>query len=83
MKKKNALASGYCYSYCMRCKWYSVCPMRRFEREGRIGNEWNRKYCSGNYEACVRYRKEEAGIPHQDILLPDGSFLPAGGDRVN
>lgn len=59
----------------MRCKWYSMCPMRRHERAGRINDSWRKKYCLGDYRPCVRYRKEEAGIPHSDDLLPDGTYL--------
>ena len=63
--------------------WYSVCPLRRFERSGMIGNEWNEKYCSGEYRSCVRYQKEQAGIPHMDTLMPDGSTLADGRKNDN
>jgi len=63
----------------MKCKWYSVCPLRNFERRGIIGDEWNRTYCTGRYRDCRRYQQEEAGIPHPDILMPDGSFLSKAG----
>lgn len=49
--------------------------MRRLERMGRIGEEWSKKYCRGRYRECVRYQQEEAGIPHPDTMLPDGSYL--------
>ena len=59
----------------MKCKWYHVCPMRRLERKGKIGDEWKRRYCTGAFTECERYRQEERGIPHPDTLLPDGTYL--------
>jgi DNA polymerase len=49
--------------------------MRRHESEGKIDASWRETYCLGNYRSCVRYQKEEAGIPHSDDLLPDGTYL--------
>lgn len=59
----------------MRCKWFSVCPMRIHEQAGRIDSTWREKYCQGDFLSCVRFQKEEAGVPHSDKLLPDGSYL--------
>lgn len=56
------------------CKWYAVCPLRRFEREGLIDGRWRERYCRGDWGACVRYRMEEAGRAHPDWMLPDGSL---------
>jgi len=53
--------------------------MRRHEQTGRIDYSWREKYCLGNYRTCVRYQKEEAGIPHSDKLLPDGTYA---GDEL-
>ena len=58
----------------MTCKWYQLCPLRRFERQGRIDQQWAQTYCKSesNWKACKRYQLEEEGIPHPDNLLPDG-----------
>ena len=57
------------------CKWYIVCPMKRFYEEGKLEWKWIEKYCMGDYTHCVRYRLEEAGIPHSDNMLPDGKII--------
>lgn len=62
----------------MRCTWYNVCPLRRLEHEGILGDEWREYYCKGHYRECERYRKEEQGIPHSDTLLPDGTYVDPG-----
>ena len=59
----------------MSCRWYSVCPLRRHERQGKISLGWREHYCEGDYHSCERFKKESAGIPHSDNLLPDGSRL--------
>ncbi len=58
------------------CRWYPLCPMRRFFEQGRLDRSWIEAYCHGDWESCVRYRMEESGEPHSDFLLPDGSTLP-------
>ncbi len=62
----------------MPCRWFSVCPLRRHERRGRISMKWQEAYCKGDYRSCERYKKESAGIPHSDNLLPDGTYLDNG-----
>jgi len=57
------------------CRWYPLCPMRRFFEQGRLGQSWIEAYCHGDWESCVRYRMEESGRPHSDEMLPDGTFL--------
>ncbi len=58
----------------MACKWYSMCPLRWFERRGRLDSSWAEQYClSGeNWKNCRRYQLEEQGIAHADNMLPDG-----------
>jgi len=56
------------------CKWYEVCPVKRFYEQGRLEKKWVETYCWGNYESCVRYQLEESGQPHPDNLLPDGEI---------
>lgn len=54
------------------CKWFPVCPIKRFYEEGELERMWIEKYCKGDWEACARYQMEENGEPHPDWLLPDG-----------
>jgi hypothetical protein len=56
------------------CKWYPVCPMKRFYEEGKLEKFWIEKYCMGNNLKCVRYQMEEQGEPHPDNLLPNGEI---------
>jgi uracil-DNA glycosylase family 4 len=55
------------------CKWYPVCPMKFHHRAGRLDVVWIQRYCQGDWQSCVRFHKEEQGIPHPDWMLPDGS----------
>jgi len=56
------------------CKWYPVCPMKRFYEEGYLEKEWINRYCQGDWENCVRYQMEERGEFHPDWMLPDGNI---------
>ncbi len=56
------------------CKWRVVCPMTRYHREGKLDRKWIELYCKGDWESCKRYQAEEAGIPHPDNMLPDGTI---------
>jgi len=56
------------------CKWYPVCPMKRFCEEGKLDKKWIELYCKGDWESCVRYQMEEKGEFHPDWMLPDGSL---------
>jgi DNA polymerase len=56
------------------CKWYPVCPMKRFYENGILNKEWVELYCKGDWESCVRYQMEEMGKAHPDWMLPDGSI---------
>jgi hypothetical protein len=60
----------------MACKWYSICPLRRYEREGRIGSVWVEKYCKpeDNWIKCERCKLEERSIYHPDNMMPDGTI---------
>lgn len=55
-----------------KCKWFSVCPMKFYWEQGEIDESCIQQYCFGNWVACVRYQKEEAGIYHPDNIMPDG-----------
>ena len=57
------------------CKWYPVCPMKRFYEQGKLDEKWIKLYCKGDWEICVRYQMEERGEPHSDLMLPDGTLM--------
>jgi len=58
----------------MTCKWYSVCPLRRFEKQGKLDGVWAQNYCQSdsNWKNCKRYQLEEKGRYHPDNMLPNG-----------
>lgn len=59
------------------CKWFPVCPMKRFYEKGLLDRSWIDRYCKGDWEQCVRYRMEAKGEYHPDHMLPDGSTDPS------
>ena len=63
----------------MACKWYSLCPLRRFEKLGLLDLSWGNEYCKSDslWKECRRYQLEEQGISHPDNMLPDGRMDPA------
>ncbi len=57
------------------CKWFLVCPMNYYWQQGKLDEKWILEYCKGgNWENCIRYQKEEAGIYHPDNMLPNGTI---------
>jgi hypothetical protein len=56
------------------CKWYNVCPMKRYFEEGKLDIKWIDGYCKGNYNRCIRREMEEEGQYHPDNMLPDGTI---------
>ncbi len=58
------------------CKWYRICPMRRFYEQGKLEESWIKTYCKGDNTSCVRFQMEKRGQPHPDNMLPDGSIDP-------
>jgi len=56
------------------CKWFEVCPMKKFYEKGLLDRKWVELYCKGDWENCIRYQMEERGEMHEDWLLPDGSI---------
>ena len=56
------------------CKWYPVCPMKKFYEEGKLDKRWIELYCKGDWKSCIRYQMEEEGRFHPDYMLPDGSL---------
>ncbi len=58
------------------CKWYNVCPIKRFTEMGLLGKKWVESYCLKENSDCIRYQMEEKGLYHPDNMLPDGSIDP-------
>jgi len=56
------------------CKWYPVCPMKRFYSAGMLESKWIELYCKGDWKSCVRYKMEENSEAHPDWMVPDGSI---------
>ncbi len=61
-------------AYPNSCKWFPVCPMKYFYEAGKLDSKWIKNFCMQNYQQCVRFQKEEAGVYHSDDMLPDGSI---------
>ncbi|MCF2139394.1 MAG: uracil-DNA glycosylase [Candidatus Lokiarchaeota archaeon] len=59
------------------CKWYNVCPINWFTKEGKLPKKWIEEYCLQANPKCVRYQMEEKGIFHPDNMLPDGTIDPS------
>ena len=56
------------------CKWYEVCPMKKYFEQGILDKKWIELYCKGDWENCIRYHLEENGTTHADYMLPDGTI---------
>jgi len=56
------------------CKWYNICPMKRYFEEGKLDIKWIDGYCKGNYNRCIRREMEEEGQYHPDNMLSDGTI---------
>jgi hypothetical protein len=56
------------------CKWFEVCPIKRFYEEGKLEKKWIEDYCKGDYKSCLRYEMEEKGLLHPDNMLPNGKI---------
>ncbi|MGM0509805.1 MAG: uracil-DNA glycosylase [Thermoplasmatota archaeon] len=56
------------------CKWYQVCPMKRFYNKGILDRKWVDLYCKGDWKSCVRFQKERDGVYHPDSMLPNGEI---------
>lgn len=57
-----------------QCKWYLLCPMKRYHQSRLIDPYWVHTYCWGDNGSCVRYRMEEEGRHHPDNMLPNGKI---------
>ncbi|AQQ70237.1 hypothetical protein SMSP2_00580 [Limihaloglobus sulfuriphilus] len=60
----------------MSCKWYNLCPLRRYERQGRISGFWADNYCKAaeNWKNCKRFQQSQNGVYHPDNMMPDGTI---------
>ncbi len=56
------------------CKWYYVCPIKKYTDEGRLERYWIENYCLVNHRNCIRYQMEEKGKYHPDYMLPNGEI---------
>jgi DNA polymerase len=56
------------------CKWFLLCPLNRFYKNGLLDKKWIKQYCQDNWKSCIRYQMEEKGEAHSDWMLPDGSI---------
>jgi hypothetical protein len=60
----------------MTCEYYDICPLRGFEKGGKISDKWNKEFCGTdkNWSNCIRYKEAKEGIPHPNNKLPDGTI---------
>ena len=58
----------------LKCKWYMVCPMKKYYENRKIDEKWIKNYCMGNWPNCIRYQMEEKNEYHPDWMLPDGTI---------
>jgi len=58
----------------MVCKWFEICPMKRYYEYGKLEKKWIQNYCKGDYLKCKRYQLEKRGEPHPDNMLPNGEI---------
>ncbi len=63
----------------MTCKWYPVCPMKRYTDAELLDPKWVEAYCLGDWASCVRYQMEERREAHPDWMLPDGTLDVCSG----
>jgi len=56
------------------CKWYRMCPMRKYYENGKLDRKWIELYCKGDWSSCKRFEMEENNEFHPDNMLPDGSI---------
>ncbi len=54
------------------CKWFNICPIKKFTDQGKLDKIWVEKYCFQGGKNCKRFEAEEKGIYHPDNMLPDG-----------
>jgi len=65
------------------CRWYEVCPLKRFYEEGKLEKHWIEYYCKRHFKKCKRYKLAEEGKPHPDNMLPNGKIDKKLGKEVD
>jgi len=60
--------------FSMECKWFWICPIKRFWEEGKLGSKWVEEYCKGYWNKCKRYKIVEEGGLCPDNMLPNGKI---------
>jgi len=63
----------------VKCKYFSICLLRKFEKNHQIDNTWRKQYCQGLFTKCRRYLDSKQKISHPDNMLPDGSIISKYG----
>ena len=58
----------------LSCRWFEVCPLKRFYEQRKLNKKWIEDYCWGDYSECARYKMESEGTYHPDNMLPDGTI---------
>ena len=48
--------------------------MKVYYEDGQLEEKYITSYCKGDWSSCIRFQKEEAGIPHPDNMRQDGSI---------
>ena len=56
------------------CKWYNVCPMKKFYEEGKLNKKWIENYCFQNGKNCKRLEMVNREVACTDNVLPDGEI---------
>ena len=59
------------------CKWYDMCPLKRFYERKALDKQWIENYCWSGYSNCVRYKMEETVfiIPTICCLMARSEFF--------
>jgi hypothetical protein len=56
------------------CKWYQLCPMKKFYEEGKLDKRWIENYCFKNGRNCKRLERANKGLIAPDNMLPNGEI---------
>ncbi|MFO7936517.1 MAG: uracil-DNA glycosylase [Kiritimatiellia bacterium] len=73
---KESLTGNYAVlnTLLKECRWFPVCPMKRYTEQGLLDRSWTQMFCRGDWKSCIRYQMDAKGEPHTDWMLPDGSI---------
>ena len=45
-----------------KCKWFDLCPLKKFYEQGNLDKRWIADYCFDNFLKCTRYTMEQKGV---------------------